>query len=162
MSRLTADLTGTGRNPLAPRPADRPFLMTDAASGERRGAVAETVFYNGACPVCRAEIGHYRGLTGEGRLRYHDISDDPTTLARLGVDEEDQRRRLHVVTEDGRLLVGVDAFLALWRTLPRYRWIARLVGSPGLRPAAGWLYDRVLAPALYRRDRRRRGLGRPG
>jgi hypothetical protein len=43
--------------------------------------------------------------------------------------------------------------------LPRYRRLARLARTPGIRPLAGALYERVLAPGLVRynawRDRRR-------
>ena len=62
-----------------------------------------------------------------------------------------------MIDAEGRLLAGVDAFQALWRRMPRYRWLAGLVDLPVIRPAAILLYDRVLAPALvlYNRIRRR-------
>ena len=118
-----------------------------------------TVIYNGDCPVCAREIGVYRSRVGpDGRLRFVDLND--TDLAALGLDRDAAARRLHVV-EDGRLLSGVDAFLALWRATPGFGWLARIVGLPGLRHGAGVAYERLLAPALYamhrRREARRRG-----
>ena len=50
---------------------------------------------------------------------------------------------------------GVEAFLAIWRALPRYRWLARLVSLPGLRGVVEVVYERFLAPWLYRRHMRR-------
>jgi predicted DCC family thiol-disulfide oxidoreductase YuxK len=37
--------------------------------------------------------------------------------------------RFHVLDENGRLLGGAQVFLALWATLPGWRWLARL-GRP--------------------------------
>jgi predicted DCC family thiol-disulfide oxidoreductase YuxK len=120
------------------------------------------VIYNGDCPVCAREIGVYRSRIGpDGRLRFVDLND--ADLAVFGLDRETAARRLHVV-EDGRLLSGVDAFLALWRATPGFGWLGRIVGLPGLRQGAGAAYEGILAPALYAMHRRRearRHIGRP-
>jgi predicted DCC family thiol-disulfide oxidoreductase YuxK len=110
-----------------------------------------TVIYNGACPVCSREIGLYRARA-EGPVSFVDLND--TDLAVFELTRDEAARRLHVV-EDGRLLVGVEAFRALWRATPGFRWLAAVAGLPGVRQAAGLLYDRVLAPALYRRHVKR-------
>lgn len=116
-----------------------------------------TTLYNGACPVCRTEIHHYRRIDQRrgGRLVFADVVGDPTAAAALGLDREDVKRRLHVLDRDGRLHVGVDAFLVLWRELPGYRWLGRIVGLPGVRTVAALVYDRVLAPVLYAAQKRR-------
>jgi predicted DCC family thiol-disulfide oxidoreductase YuxK len=110
-----------------------------------------TVIYNGACPVCSREIGLYRARA-EGPVAFVDLN--AADLACFGLTPDVAARRLHVV-EDGKLLVGVDAFRALWRATPGFRWLAAVAGWPGVRQAAGLVYDRVLAPALYRRHLRR-------
>jgi predicted DCC family thiol-disulfide oxidoreductase YuxK len=110
-----------------------------------------TVIYNGACPVCSREIGVYRARA-EGPVAFVDLNE--TDLACFGLTPDAAARRLHVV-EDGRLLVGVDAFRALWQATPGFRWLATVTGWPGVRQVAGMVYDRVLAPALYRRHVRR-------
>jgi predicted DCC family thiol-disulfide oxidoreductase YuxK len=110
-----------------------------------------TVIYNGACPVCSREIGVYRARA-VGPVDFVDLNE--TDHARLGLTPDAAARRLHVV-EDGRLLVGVEAFRALWRATPGFRWLAAVTGWPGVRQAAGAVYDRVVAPALYRRHVRR-------
>jgi len=110
-----------------------------------------TVIYNGACPVCSREIGVYRARA-EGPVRFVDLND--TDLAVFGLTRDEAARRLHVV-EEGRLLAGVDAFRALWRATPGFRWLAALVGLPVVRQVAGAVYDRALAPMLYRRHLKR-------
>ncbi|MBJ6371337.1 thiol-disulfide oxidoreductase DCC family protein [Sedimentitalea arenosa] len=113
------------------------------------------VLYNAACPVCRAEIDHYARYT-EARglpVRYDDLNSG--ARADWGIDADTAAKRLHVL-KDGQLHSGIDGFLVLWRQMPRYRLLAMLVGLPGLRQLAGLVYDRILAPRLYRRHLRRR------
>jgi predicted DCC family thiol-disulfide oxidoreductase YuxK len=138
--------------------------MENSGGGGRapgdEGRAALTTYYNGACPVCSREIGHYRRL-GEidraagGPLGWCDVAASPDALAAFGIDQAAAKRRLHVVDGTGRLHVGVDAFALLWETLPRYRPLAAIVRHRTVRPAATWLYDRVLAPALVALDKRR-------
>lgn len=112
------------------------------------------VLYNADCPVCRFEIHHYRDYAQDGDL---DITfDDLNTadLARWNLTEDAAARRLYVL--DGKEMTsGIPAFLVLWSRMPRYRWLARVVGLPVIRPVCAFLYDRVLAPLIYRWHRRR-------
>ena len=54
------------------------------------------------------------------------------------------------------------SFAFLWETMPRLRWLARLVRLPGMRWLAGVVYDHLLAPPLYvmHKWRLRRGKAR--
>ncbi|MEQ8602488.1 MAG: DUF393 domain-containing protein [Marivibrio sp.] len=117
-----------------------------------------TTLYHGACPVCGREVSHYQRYAGERALPlgWEDVSDGRAAplMEAHGIDREAAKKRLHVVTPDGRLLSGVDAFQALWAEMPRYRWLAKLVGLPIVKPIARLVYDRLLAPALYAANRR--------
>jgi predicted DCC family thiol-disulfide oxidoreductase YuxK len=110
-------------------------------------------YYNGACPVCRFEIEHYKNGPDGGAVRWHDLGSDPEALAAYGIDGAGAKRRLHVLDEAGELHSGVDAFILLWQRMPRYRWLARIVASRPLRPLAAALYDNVLAPLLFHWNR---------
>ena len=116
-----------------------------------------TVFYNGACPICGAEVRHYQALAARdgAPLAWVDISRERDALLGYGIDAAGAKRRLYAALGDGRLLAGVDAFAALWLRLPRYRRLARIVTMPGLKGAAALVYERVLAPGLVWLDRRR-------
>jgi predicted DCC family thiol-disulfide oxidoreductase YuxK len=118
------------------------------------------VLYNARCPVCRAEIDHYRAYSDARGLpvAYHDLN--TRDLADWGIGADAAARRLHV-RQGGRVLSGVDAFLALWRALPRYRWLARIVALPGLRQGAHLVYERILAPRLHARHVARMQRSRP-
>ncbi len=116
------------------------------------------VLYNADCPVCSREINHYARISEAQALplRYEDLN-DTATLADWGVSAQDAARRLHV-RQGGTVYVGVPAFIVLWQSLPRYRWLARLVSLPGVYRLAHWTYEGILAPLLYRGHVRRQAM----
>lgn len=105
------------------------------------------VFYDGDCPLCRREIDHYRGCVGADRLAFVDVGRSaPAPTLGPGLDRDAALRRFHVRGADGRLFSGADAFAHLWMTLPRWRWLGRLLDLRvlGRRPVLR------IAEALYR------------
>jgi predicted DCC family thiol-disulfide oxidoreductase YuxK len=123
-------------------------------------AQSTKVLYNGDCPVCSFEINHYAAYAREKGLgiRFDDLN--CPERAAWGIDEDTAARRLYV-EHGGEVLSGVPAFVVLWRQMPRYHWLANAVDRPVVLPFASWLYDRILAPSIYRwhlrRQKRARG-----
>lgn len=113
-----------------------------------------SVLYNASCPVCNFEIRHYARYADSNGLpiRFDDLNSD----ARLqwGLNADMAARRLYVLHDD-KLTSGIPAFLVLWAQMPRYRWLGRTVGLPGIRQIASAVYDYVLAPVIYRWHLRR-------
>lgn len=112
------------------------------------------VLYNADCPICRREIAHFARRTGQ------DVAFVPVTeqtAANWGLSEAQALQKLHA-RQNGQIHVGIAAFTRLWRRVPGYRWLARVLGAGPLRPIVEWVYDHALAPALYalhlRRQRR--------
>jgi predicted DCC family thiol-disulfide oxidoreductase YuxK len=96
-----------------------------------------TVLYDGACPLCRGEIGLYRGRAADVPICFADVSDADQPLP-AGTTREQLLARFHVRDADGRLHSGAAAFLALWAVLPGWRWLARI----GRLPGVAWLMER--------------------
>ena len=117
-----------------------------------------TVWYNTRCPVCDAGINRQRNkllaLVQAGSIAFRDINLEPYALAKYGASIEDVRRRLHATDEAGRLIVGADVAIAIWRLTPGERWIAALLGNSITRPITRFAYDRF-ADALYACNRRK-------
>ena len=113
-------------------------MVTAADSDAKTKAPPLTVLYDGACPLCRREIGVYRGLQPNTPVCFADVSDTAQPLP-SGTTRERLLARFHVRDSDGRLLSGAQAFLALWAALPGWRWLA-LVGRV---PGAAWVMERV-------------------
>ena len=89
-----------------------------------------TVFFDGSCPLCRAEIGYYRRKDQVGALCFIEISDDGAVPPE-GITQQQAMRRFHVRASDGRVLSGAAAFVEVWTLLPRWRWAARTASLPG-------------------------------
>ena len=121
---------------------------------DMENAPTTTVLYNAGCPVCNFEISHYARYAAKAGLplRFDDLNTD--ARAGWGLDADTAARRLYVL-HDGALSSGIPAFLVLWAQMPRYRWLARVVGLPGIRQTASAAYDHVLAPVIYRWHLRR-------
>ncbi|MDB2407250.1 DUF393 domain-containing protein [Jannaschia sp.] len=112
------------------------------------------VLYNADCPVCSREIDHYRMRAARDGLPLRFDALQGADLSAWGVDADAAARRLHVLHE-GRVISGMDGFRVLWRAMPHMRWLARATAAPGLRQGTDWLYDRAMAPVLYRMHLRR-------
>ena len=93
------------------------------------------MLYDGACPLCRREIGVYQGLAPTQPLEFRDISDPAALLPAdlpAGLTRSGLLARFHVQHGDGRIESGAHAFIALWERLPYWRWLARLGRLPGV------------------------------
>jgi predicted DCC family thiol-disulfide oxidoreductase YuxK len=97
-----------------------------------------TVWYDGASPLCRREIGVYRGLQPNTPVCFADVS-DPASALPDGSTREQLLARFHVQRSDGQWLSGASAFLALWAVLPGWRWLAWV----GRLPGAAWAMERL-------------------
>ena len=134
--------------------------MTEPVNDPVKESLPLTVLYDGACPLCRREIGIYRGLQPNLPVCFADVSDAASPLP-PGASREQLLARFHVRRPDGQLLSGAEAFLALWATLPGWRWLA----MAGCLPGATWAMERLYSfflrwrPALQRWALR---LDRPG
>lgn len=113
-----------------------------------------SVLYNANCPVCNFEIQHYAQYADANDLpiRFDDLNSE--ARAQWGLDADTAARRLYVLHDDTQTS-GIPAFLVLWAEMPKYRWLGRIVGLPGIKQVACALYDFVLAPVIYRWHLRR-------
>lgn len=107
------------------------------------------VLYNAQCPVCRFEIDHYRSYSQKSDLaiQFDDLNSD--ALLAWEITSDQAARRLYV-EHKGQLYSGIPAFIMLWREMPRYRILGRIVDLPIIHWIACKVYDLALAPAIYR------------
>ncbi len=93
-----------------------------------------TVYFDGDCPVCSAEIAHYRSQPGAQACAWIDAASCTEDALGPGLTRGAALRRFHVRRADGQLVDGMRGFAALWSTLPRTAWLGRLA-SFGPMPA---------------------------
>ena len=116
--------------------ASHPRDARDAGVATPPGGQAMTtcVYYDGGCPLCRAEIAGYQRAEGGGALCWVDANAGGAAALGPGLDRAAALARLHVRRADGTLLRGAAAFAEIWAALPRWRWLARVARLPGVLP----------------------------
>lgn len=114
-----------------------------------------TVYYDGGCHLCSREIEHYRKKDTERRLQLIDIAAPGFDAAAAGLDPVAVRRELHVRRPDGKLAVGLPAFIAIWEALPGFGALATVARLPLLSPLlrGGYRIFAAIRPYLPRRPR---------
>lgn len=114
------------------------------------------VYFDGACPLCRREIGVYKNMSGADDVDWIDVSEASGSQLPDGLTREQAMARFHVRTADGHLADGGDAFAALWSAMPRTRWIGWIASRRAVRPFLRWGYDMFLRfrPRIQRLFRR--------
>ena len=127
-----------------------------AGRGGELSAPQLEVFYNGDCSICGPEIEAYKRLAARHNIETLIFTPIAAGLLPKGYARDTLLARLHVRVQGEKMLVGVEAFIALWRQLPYFIWLARALDWVPMRPMAGLVYDRLLAPFLYQRFLRRR------
>lgn len=110
--------------------------------------------YNAECPVCNFEISHYARYADQQALPLGFDDLNSVDLTQWGLTKDQAMRRLYVLHK-GQMSSGIPAFLVLWRQMPRYRWVAKIVGLPVIKQIASVIYDYALAPAIYTWAKRR-------
>ena len=105
-----------------------------------------TVWYDGDCPICTAEIGLMRRLDRASAIEFVDLS----LPGVCPTDRNARLARLHAQIRGGPMVAGAAAFVAMWRVLPALRPLAALASPPPVL----WLLERAyglflrLRPAL--------------
>ncbi len=107
------------------------------------------VLFNEDCPICNAEICHYRNYAEQKGIELYFDKLGETDLSLYGVSKDQGAKRLHVIS-DGQVIHGLPAFQKLWAEMPRYKILAAVTNFPIVREIAALVYDRILAPLLYR------------
>ncbi|WP_455202486.1 thiol-disulfide oxidoreductase DCC family protein [Kaarinaea lacus] len=98
------------------------------------------VFYDHACPLCRAEMQRLKSVDKYERLQLVDISSPQFDEEKWGVPRSTLSEALHVLLASGQWLVG----------MPAIRHVYRQVGWGWLMAPTGWPLISPLADIFYR------------
>jgi len=87
------------------------------------------IFYDGACLVCHTEIELYRKHDINNNLSFIDISSPDFELGEIPVTKKDLNKYFHIQLPNGLYLHGVDAFMEIWKLLPKWTLLEKVTNN---------------------------------
>jgi predicted DCC family thiol-disulfide oxidoreductase YuxK len=97
-----------------------------------------TLYYDGHCPLCVAEVEFLQSRNAQGQLAFVDVTQSEFEAAGHNISCEAAMAQIHGRTADGKVLVGVPVFATAYRLakLPVLAWVlSRRWLMPVLQPA---------------------------
>ena len=98
-------------------------------------ATKTKIFVDGNCVVCDWEISHYKRIAPD-LFDIVDISSPEFDAKAFGFSPEAVNRHMHVLTPDGQLAVGVDAFAHIWSRIEGWKLASKMIQAPLISPLA--------------------------
>ena len=109
------------------------------------------VYFNNSCKICKAEIDIYKKEKID-EIDWIDITDNQLAEKETFKDSKQLLRRLHI--KDGeKVLEGSEAFLLLWKKMPKYKFLYNFFKLPIIFSIFSVVYE-VVAFFLYIKNRK--------
>ncbi|MDA0712621.1 MAG: DUF393 domain-containing protein [bacterium] len=113
-----------------------------------------TIYFDGSCHLCSREIEGYRKQDVSEKLKLIDISTSNFDASADGLDPQEVKRVMHVRRPDGRVVTGIDAFVAIWRHMGIFTILSFLVEHQPSRAffLAGYRIFAMIRPLLPKKN----------
>ena len=109
------------------------------------------VYFNNSCKICKAEIDLYKKEKIQ-EIDWIDITDNSLAEKEISKTDKELLRRLHV--KDGeKVLEGAEAFLVLWKKMPKYKFLYNFFKLPIIFTLFSILYE-IVAFFLYIKNKK--------
>ncbi len=109
------------------------------------------VYFNNSCKICKAEIDLYKKEKIE-EIDWVDITNNETAERETSKNSKELLRRLHV-KEGEKILQGAEAFLILWKKIPKYRFLYSFLKLPVIFNLFSLGYE-IIAYFLYLKNKK--------
>ena len=109
------------------------------------------VYFNNTCKICKAEIDLYKKEKIE-EIDWIDITSNKSAEKETSKSDKELLRRLHVV-ENERVIAGAEAFLMLWKKMPRYKFLYNFFKLPIIFNLFSIAYE-IIAFFLYLKNKK--------
>ena len=109
------------------------------------------VYFNNSCKICRAEINLYKKEKIQ-EIDWIDITDNNSAIKETSKNNKELLRRLHV--KDGeKILEGAEAFLVVWKKIPKYKFLHNFFKLPIIFNLFSFGYE-IVAFFLYLKNKK--------
>ena len=109
------------------------------------------VYFNNSCKICNAEIDLYKKEKIQ-EIDWVDITNNTLAEKETSKNNKELLRRLHV--KDGeKIFEGAEAFLLLWKKMPKYKFLYNFLKLPIIFHIFSFIYEFV-AFFLYLKNKK--------
>ena len=99
------------------------------------------MYFNNSCKICRTEINLYKKQNIKN-IEWVDITDNETAEIETQKGAKSLLRRLHI--KDGANIIdGAEAFLLIWKNIPKYRFLYKILKKPIIFNIFSFFYEIV-------------------
>ena len=109
------------------------------------------VYFNNSCKICKSEIDLYKKEKIDG-IDWIDITNNEQAEKETSKNDRQLLRRLHV-KNDEKVLEGAEAFLVVWKKIPRYRFLYKFFKLPIIFTIFNYGYE-IIAYFLYLKNKK--------
>ena len=109
------------------------------------------VYFNNSCKICRTEINLYKKENIKG-IQWVDITNNSQAEKETLKDDKALLRRLHI-KEKNKVFEGAEAFLLLWKRMPKYRFLYNFFKLPIVFNIFSIIYE-IVAFFLYIKNKK--------
>ena len=109
------------------------------------------VYFNNSCKICKSEIDLYKKEKIDG-IDWIDITNNEQAEKETSKNDRQLLRRLHV-KDDEKVLEGAEAFLFVWKKIPRYRFLYKFFKLPIIFTIFKYGYE-MIAFFLYLKNKK--------
>ncbi len=109
------------------------------------------VYFNNSCKICKAEIDLYKKEKIQ-EIDWIDITNNSIAEKETSKDSKELLRRLHV-KEGDKILQGAEAFLILWKKIPKYKFLYKFFKTPIIFNLFSFGYE-IVAYLLYLKNKK--------
>ena len=109
------------------------------------------VFFNNSCKICRSEINLYKKENIKD-IDWIDITNNSDAEKETSRNDKELLRRLHV-KENGKIIQGAEAFLYVWKKIPKYKFLYKFFKLPIIFTVFKFGYE-MIAFFLYLKNKK--------
>ena len=109
------------------------------------------VYFNNSCKICRSEINMYKKENIED-IDWIDITDNKEAEKETSKNDKELLRRLHV-KENDQVIEGAEAFLYVWKRIPKYKFLYSFFKLPIIFTIFKYGYE-IVAYFLYLKNKK--------
>ena len=109
------------------------------------------VYFNNSCKICKAEIDLYKKEKIQ-EIEWVDITNNDLAQKETSKNSKELLRRLHV-KEGGKITQGAEAFLLLWKKIPKYKFLYKFLKLPIIFNLFYFGYE-IIAFFLYLKNKK--------